>query len=529
MAIRLFDKEIVNSVSLEETVKEVENFSLDDFSLDLAANCDAAQATIASSVVGRFFSKEMVSNGLLRKVLTRMWKLKGGWRFQLVERKTRTFVFRFHFEKEAKFVLDSQPWNPCKGFMLVTPISMIGKWAYADLTSFSIWVRVMDVPTKFLNNDVVVSVANRVGTFIQANKVRVHSSGGGGKEGLSYLKYDKLPSLCYKCDVIGHEDSGCSRRKRMVILDDGRSISLYGPQLKEGSRIENSFGLLDKEDIQERKRLEEEEADNEAVEEEAEVTQTYCPIGVGVVIQNSYNNFSVRMNDYAKAPKERAHTENVAQMAKIFKNAFGDTIFGSTEGSILKGSKGKAKIGRTNLNGPESDMTHGGESRDLGNNFEVQEEGGAQECGKRPCVGDTGMRNDIELQTVKMSLRTSGGIELFWKQGWQVEILRAERNQIKVLFGANGPYPPWIGAFIYAPPHREDRVKNLPIWSLNHSPAIVDTQMDSEAIKAPFRFIDVWTMDPSCKKTIEDAWTINVRGVRSFVLNCKLQNTRKAL
>ncbi|KAF4346206.1 hypothetical protein G4B88_004930 [Cannabis sativa] len=476
MAIRLFDKEIVNSVSLEETVKEVENFSLDDFSLDLAANCDAAQATIASSVVGRFFSKEMVSNGLLRKVLTRMWKLKGGWRFQLVERKTRTFVFRFHFEKEAKFVLDSQPWNPCKGFMLVTPISMIGKWAYADLTSFSIWVRVMDVPTKFLNNDVVVSVANRVGTFIQANKVRVHSSGGGGKEGLSYLKYDKLPSLCYKCDVIGHEDSGCSRRKGMVILDDGRSISLYGPQLKEGSRIENIFGLLDKEDIQERKRLEEEEA------------EYVGPKGI---------------------PKT--------------------LIFGGKDEGDSQRVRAKRKKTSHESSGPESDMTHGGESRDLGNNFEVQEEGGAQECGKRPCVGDTGMRNDIELQTVVSSAGASGGIELFWKQGWQVEILRAERNQIKVLFGANGPYPPWIGAFIYAPPHREDRVKNLPIWSLNHSPAIVDTQMDSEAIKAPFRFIDVWTMDPSCKKTIEDAWTINVRGVRSFVLNCKLQNTRKAL
>uniref|UniRef100_A0A803Q8D7 DUF4283 domain-containing protein n=1 Tax=Cannabis sativa TaxID=3483 RepID=A0A803Q8D7_CANSA len=431
-------------------------------------------------------------------------------------KKNKDLCFLFPLRKGSEVCYGFQTWTPYKGFMLVTPMPMSGKWADADLTSFLIWVRLMDVPTKFLNDDAVLSMANRVRVSLQKPILAGFTLlGEGEKKVWSYLKYDKLLSLCYKSGVIGHEDSGCSGRKRMVILDDGRSIPLYG----EGSCIENSFALLDKEDIQERKRLEEEEAEY--------VTKNLD--GKGEPLDKKGSNEAAEEEE--EAPKERAHTESVAHMAKIFKKAFGDTIFGSTKGSIPKGSKRKAKTRRTNLkqvgpkgipktpifggkdegdsqrvgakrkktshesSGPKSNMTHGGESRDRGNNFEAQEEGGCQECRKRPCVGDTGMRNDIELQTVKTSLGSEEGSsktpnkdqdfivteeaglimppsfhedpvlelqrlgEACYSQGSPYGDSEAERNRIKVLFGADDPYPPWIGAFVYAPPRREDRKK----------------------------------------------------------------------
>ncbi|KAF4384444.1 hypothetical protein G4B88_028518 [Cannabis sativa] len=61
------------------------------------------------------------------------------------------------------------------------------------------------------------------------------------------------------CGLIGHAEEGCSAKKRMMILDDGRSVPLFGPWLKVRSRLENGFDVLKAEDFQERIQMEKEE------------------------------------------------------------------------------------------------------------------------------------------------------------------------------------------------------------------------------------------------------------------------------
>ncbi|KAF4393962.1 hypothetical protein G4B88_025931 [Cannabis sativa] len=84
----------------------------------------------------------------------------------------------------------------------------------------------------------------------------------GGEKVWSYFKYERLPLFCYKCGVIGHSDDLCSARKRMMSLDDGRSVPLFGPWLWFGSRLENGFAVLNVEDIQERIHMEQDDDPN---------------------------------------------------------------------------------------------------------------------------------------------------------------------------------------------------------------------------------------------------------------------------
>uniref|UniRef100_A0A803NVX1 Zinc knuckle CX2CX4HX4C domain-containing protein n=1 Tax=Cannabis sativa TaxID=3483 RepID=A0A803NVX1_CANSA len=362
---------------VEEMIEEVENFSLEDFSIQVQADDEAARATVASTVVGRFFSKKMVSNGTLRKALSGMWKLSRGWRLQSPAPKT--FIFRLNHPREVKYILENGPWNPCGGFMMAVALPEDGKWESADFSGLEIWVKALGIPMAYLTDDCVKKMANRMGTLVRANKVRhngiivkdylrfqvrinlqapllagVSLPDLGNKKVWSYFKYERLPLFCYKCGVIGHEEEVCSGRKRMVAVHDGRTIPMYGPWLKDGSRLDNGFALLEVEDLEDRRRLEKQEihAPNNVVSPKGVLPRVDgsddLNMGLesrplvgdnggstrvekegmeGVVSQRSDNSFDVVYNDYVDC--SHFPTQHVVHVANIFKEKLGPIKFGA--------------------------------------------------------------------------------------------------------------------------------------------------------------------------------------------------------
>ncbi|KAF4396705.1 hypothetical protein G4B88_029019 [Cannabis sativa] len=299
---------------IEEMVSLVENVSVDDFSLDLVPNDEVAKETISRSLVGKFFAKRKVGNGKLRSILSQMWNVSPGWSMQEIHPKI--FIFRFSKESDALKVLEKGPWSPCGGFLLLTTMPSDGKWSFADLEHVNIWVRALGVPYRFFSDDNVIKIANRVGSFVLADKVRSNGvirsnflrfrvsldlakpllAGVGlddedGKKVWSYFKYEWLPLVCYKCGVIGHEEDACSARKRMMVLDDGRSVPLFGPWLKVGSRLENGLAVLKAEDIQERIQMEQEDAPCDTNPKAASKSSVSVE---GRVIHGGDNSFSIQ-------------------------------------------------------------------------------------------------------------------------------------------------------------------------------------------------------------------------------------------
>ncbi|KAF4346204.1 hypothetical protein G4B88_018315 [Cannabis sativa] len=396
---------------VNEMIAETENCCLEDFSIQVVPDLESAQDTIAKTVVGRLFSKKTISHGTLRKTLTGMWKLRPGWRFQAPE--SKTFVFRLNSPREVKYVLENGPWNPCGGFLLVTNLPEDGRWESADLTKLDIWVKAKGVPLPYLTDDCLVQMAKRLGPLLNANKVKrngivvndylrfqvrldlnrpllagVSLPELGQKKVWSYFKYERLPSFCYKCGVIGHLEDECSGLKRMVSTHNGRSIPLFGPWLKDGSRLENGFALLEVEEIQDIQRLEKEdtldgqsalpgavpatlpvEAANHLPEKSSGVHGNpggddvdAIPAGrtrveqvgmEGVVSQKGDNEFNVAYNDYV----DMSHfpSKHVIHVANLFKEKLGPIKFGATREELgQSGSKSGLpnKLKKPRLIGP---------------------------------------------------------------------------------------------------------------------------------------------------------------------------------
>ncbi|KAM6561386.1 hypothetical protein CsatA_030625 [Cannabis sativa] len=358
--------------SIDEMIEETENFCFDDFSIQVEPDNDLARDTVARTVVGRFFSKRVVSLGTLRRALSGMWKLSPGWRLQ--EPSPKTFVCRLNSPKEVKMVLENGPWNPCGGFLLVTALPDNGDWKAADLEALDIWVKAHGVPMPFMTEKCIANIASRMGSLLQANKVRrngilahdflrfqvrlnikspilagVSLTDDRKKKWWCHLKYERLPILCFKCGVIGHDEAVCSGRKRTVSVQDGRSVPLYGPWLRDGSKLENGFALLEVDDIGDIRRLEKEDGPvlggselpggpSGAISSSSTgAVAPTSPVGVtrveqlgmeGVVTQNSEQTFSVAYNDYVDLSKFPA--KHVMHVANIFKEKLGPIKFGAT-------------------------------------------------------------------------------------------------------------------------------------------------------------------------------------------------------
>lgn len=72
-------------------------------------------------------------------------------------------------------------------------------------------------------------------------------------------------------------------------------------------------------------------------------------------------------------------------------------------------------------------------------------------------------------------------------------------------------------------------VNNMPIQDSDHSPILLDTVLEKDRLKFPFRFMEAWVRDPSCREVIRESWSLNVQGPPSFRLMQRIHCTRRAL
>ncbi|KAM6584415.1 hypothetical protein CsatB_011417 [Cannabis sativa] len=250
--------------SEETQVEQVELCGLEEFKISLEADHELGVEAIEKSVVAKLYTNKTVFMGLLRSILGRKWKLAKGWKLQEVEPKT--FILRLTKKQEALQISKNGLWPMCDGFLVVKPMPDDGIWSSADLNSSPVWVRAYEIPPRYWTIKNANALAQKIGTVnsidrlwrngfptneyirfqvtIQLNKPIMVGVFLPMEEGVclwSYFKYENLPCVCYKCGVVGHEESRCRRNRRMIADDFNRTVPMYGPWIRLGSRKKDCF------------------------------------------------------------------------------------------------------------------------------------------------------------------------------------------------------------------------------------------------------------------------------------------------
>ncbi|ONK81415.1 uncharacterized protein A4U43_C01F28970 [Asparagus officinalis] len=132
-------------------------------------------------------------------------------------------------------VLDNGPWTFNNHLLLLKHLQEDENPSSIELVHMNLWVQIYDVPVGFRSERVLVQIGNFVGSFLSSDpknfsggwknflrvrirmdvriplKRRMKLKKPGGDWIWVNFKYERVPTFCFICGIVGHSDSNCER------------------------------------------------------------------------------------------------------------------------------------------------------------------------------------------------------------------------------------------------------------------------------------------------------------------------------
>ena len=164
------------------------------------------------------------------------------------------FILNFSADVDKRFVLKAQPWHHKRDGIIFAEFDGKGNPAEVDLGTMAIWAQVRDLPFELKTEDVGSSLGGQIGEVITVShqnhmivekflrvrvkvplhepiKSRVEFTPLGSKEKRYFdVSYEKLPSYCECCGLVGHMSERFCRipkESRVAVFAKNLSVEAY--------------------------------------------------------------------------------------------------------------------------------------------------------------------------------------------------------------------------------------------------------------------------------------------------------------
>ena len=184
------------------------------------------------SLFGKLLSDRKQNQRALKSILRSAWRM--GSELRIVEVGNDIFQFKFNSKHQLEWVEKNGPWNFDNNLLL---LSRWRKGLTATNICFShspFWVQIWGIPFELMREETGRDVGNKIGKCLEVDRrpwqsdqakymrVRVEMllnkpllRGGyllneeGERMWVSF-KYERLPTVCYRCGVLGHDNRHCA-------------------------------------------------------------------------------------------------------------------------------------------------------------------------------------------------------------------------------------------------------------------------------------------------------------------------------
>ena len=192
------------------------------------------------SLFGKLLFDRQQNQRALKSTLRSAWKM--GSDLRIVEVGNDILHFKFNSKHQMEWVEKNGPWNFDNNLLL---LCRWRKGLTAANISFSrspFWVQVWGIPFELMIEEAGKDVGNKIRKFLEVDKrswqfdqakyMRVQVKiplnkplqrggyllNGEGEKMRVTFKYERLPTVCYRCGILGHDNRHCE------VLGPGQAV-----------------------------------------------------------------------------------------------------------------------------------------------------------------------------------------------------------------------------------------------------------------------------------------------------------------
>nr|CCA66049.1 hypothetical protein [Beta vulgaris subsp. vulgaris] len=240
------DEIILKVSAMKLTAEEDKTLAFDDIS-DTANNQDFTLSLIGKVVTVRSFNFDA-----LKRTLNQIWSISKGAIFRIIE--NDLFVVQFACKRDKEKVMAGRPWSFDQSLVLLQEIDADVQPSNVRLTHSPFWVRVYNLPMRCRSEQHIRMIGGCIGDVLEVDtheilwdksaRIRVliditkplrrvqRFALKNGVSALVEIKYERLPTFCFLCGVIGHIGRDCVE----VFEEDKEGESQWGAWLRASPR-----------------------------------------------------------------------------------------------------------------------------------------------------------------------------------------------------------------------------------------------------------------------------------------------------
>jgi hypothetical protein len=190
------------------------------------------------SLFGKFLSTKSFNRRAARETMKRVWKMNS--ECKILEVGMDILQFKFNTGFQLNWVVENGPWSFENNLLLLRRWEKGFSTRNLSFTQTPFWIQIWGLPFDLVSEQAGEIIGGRIGKYISGDdhkgpsdqakflhiKVEVQvdkplrrggyvSSPEGGKAWVDY-RYERLPTFCYCCGKLGHDDRDCTSFEEMV-------------------------------------------------------------------------------------------------------------------------------------------------------------------------------------------------------------------------------------------------------------------------------------------------------------------------
>ncbi|XP_019167860.1 PREDICTED: uncharacterized protein LOC109163565 [Ipomoea nil] len=207
--------------------------------------------------VGRVLTNRAVRFAYFQDTMAGVWQAAMG--VNMRELQPRRFLFRFYHKADLLRILSEGPWAYEQSLLVMKRLELGEDPEIVQLDHAEFWVQIHALPIGFRSESVVNAIGSFLGRVVQADernfdgslrtyyrirvslditkalKKQMKLKQGVGSWAIIDFRYERLPTFCFLCGLIGHGDRHC---RLALERHDPKAKKPYGAWLRATSRRE---------------------------------------------------------------------------------------------------------------------------------------------------------------------------------------------------------------------------------------------------------------------------------------------------